>query len=94
MGRIVGTSVTSRAQAMTRSVEECSASFWRQSTVGGSSSISPASNRSRASWGRTQIVAMVSPSSCRATCPGGAAVTKNRVSYRRGASSGVTQWLT
>ncbi len=40
------------------------------------------------------MVAMVSPSSWWATWPGGAAVTKNRVSYRLGASSGVIQWLT
>ncbi len=36
--------------------------------------------RARASLGRTQMVAMVSPSSWRATWPAGAAVTKNRVS--------------
>ena len=40
------------------------------------------------------MLAMVSPSSWLATWWGGAAATKNRVSYRRGASSGVIQWLT
>ena len=66
----------------------------RLAMVGGSSSISPADTRARASFGRTQMVAMVSVSSWRAVWPVGAAVMKNRVSYRRGASSGVIQWLT
>ncbi len=48
--------------------------------VGGSSSISPAACRARASAGRTQMLAMVSPSSWLAIWPGGAAVMKNRVS--------------
>ena len=60
--------------------------------VGRMRSSSPRSWRASASAGLTHRLAMVSRSSCRGTCSGGAAATKNLVSYRRGAPSGVTQW--
>ena len=80
MGRTVTTSVTWAAQAITSSVDRNERMLVRLVMVGGSISISPARLRAKASAGRTQMVAMVSPSSCRASWPGGATVMKNRVS--------------
>ena len=48
--------------------------------VGKMISISPARCRASASCGEIHTSAMVSPASCAAICPGGAAATKKRVS--------------
>ncbi len=81
LGSMAGTALEARSAASRSPALVANLPMaWRLRMVGKMISISPARWRARASSGEIHTSAIVSPASCAAIWPGGAAATKNRVS--------------